>query len=84
MEEWGSTNSSALNKPKEVLMAVDVDEAIKDWVGSPPHKCMSNLRKGLMDWSLFSYLSKNLKVRLKINTTLRCRFSFKAENDLAL
>ena len=36
MEEWGSTNSSALNKPKEVLMAVNVDEAIKGWVGSPP------------------------------------------------
>ena len=36
MEEWGSTNSSTLNKPKEVLMAIDADEAIKDWKGSPP------------------------------------------------
>ena len=35
MEEQGSANSSALNKPKEVLMAVYVDEAIKDQVGSP-------------------------------------------------
>ena len=35
-ENRGGTNSSALNKPKEVLMAVYVDEAIKDWVGSPP------------------------------------------------
>ena len=24
-------------KPEEVLMAVNIDEAIKDWVGSPPH-----------------------------------------------
>jgi hypothetical protein len=34
MEEKGSTNSSALKK-EEVLMAVDVNEAIKGWVGSP-------------------------------------------------
>jgi hypothetical protein len=33
MEEWGSTNLSALNKSKEVLKAVDLDEAIKDWIG---------------------------------------------------
>ena len=36
MEEWGSTNLSALNKSKEVLKAVDLDEAIKDWIGWPP------------------------------------------------
>jgi hypothetical protein len=67
-------------------MAVYVDEAIKDWVGSPPptHKCMSKLRKGLKDWGLFSYLWKSVKVRLKINTTLGCWFSFKVENDPAL
>ena len=66
-------------------MAVYVGEEINDWVGSSaPHKCMSNLRKDLMDWGLLTYLSENLKVRLKVNTTLRFKFSFKSENDLAL
>ena len=35
MEEQGSANASVLNKPKEVLMAVYVDETMKYQVGSP-------------------------------------------------